>query len=239
MVMVHTATMTRRQRQGGGILARALVAALGIAATALAGSAVAYMVWPAPAPLSPDAPALPITIGNVLFNVPPAAIRFKAQRRSGDQARIDLTFVWPSLTPPDPTIKPKPSDSPDVTDRLFMTIAASDNTLAPIERVKTIYPRYLDGTPIVGSDGLSRQSFRNGSAYQGDELIFDPAAQERFLLRCARQAGPMPAMCLHERRIAGADLMLRFPRAWLDDWRTTASRIERLIASINPAPMAN
>jgi hypothetical protein len=33
--------------------------------------------------------------------------------------------------------------------------------------------------------------------------------------------------------------MLRFPRAWLGDWRTTASRIERLIASLHPSPMAN
>ncbi|HWV40124.1 hypothetical protein [Pseudorhodoplanes sp.] len=237
--MAHTATVARRRRQGGGLLARALVPALGAAAIALAVSAVAYVVWPAPAPLSPDAPALPITVGNVLFNVPAAAIRFKAQRRSGDQARIDLSFVWPSLTPPDPNAKPKPSDTPDVTDRLFMTIAASDNTLAPMERLKTIYPRYLDGTPVVGTDGLSRQSFRDNSAYKGDELIFDPAAQERFLLRCARQAGVTPAMCLHERRIAGADLMLRFPRAWLGDWRTTASRIERLIASLHPSPMAN
>jgi hypothetical protein len=29
------------------------------------------------------------------FNVPPAAIRFKVQRRPGAQARVDLTFVWP------------------------------------------------------------------------------------------------------------------------------------------------
>jgi hypothetical protein len=180
-----------------------------------------------------------MTIGNVLFNVPPAAIRFKAQRRSGNQARIDLSFVWPSFSPPDPETKPRPSDTPDVTDRLFMTIAASDDTLSPIERLKTIYPRYLDGTPVVGTDGLSRQSFRDGSAYQGDELIFDPAAQERFLLRCARQTGITPAMCLQERRIAGADLMLRFPRAWLKDWRATASRIERLIGSIHPSPLAN
>ncbi|MBN8935660.1 MAG: hypothetical protein J0I13_04995, partial [Rhizobiales bacterium] len=120
--MAHVATVVRRQRSSG-VLARALVTALGLAATALAAAPVVYMLWPAQAPVSPDAPALPITIGNVLFNVPPAAIRFKAQRRSGNQARIDLSFVWPSLSPPDPNVKPRPSDTPDVTDRLFMTIA--------------------------------------------------------------------------------------------------------------------
>jgi hypothetical protein len=236
--MAHAATMARRHR-GSGVLARALVAAIGMVATALAAAPIAYMLWPAQTPVSLDAPALPVTIGNVLFNVPPAAIRFKAQRRTGAQPRVDLTFVWPSLAPPDPAVKPKPSDTPDVTDRLFVTIAASDGTLAPMDRIKTIYPRYLDGGPVIGQDGLSRQSFRDGSAYQGEELILDPAAPDRFLLRCTRQIGATPAMCLYERRIGGADLTLRFPRMLLKDWRTTASAVERLIASFRPAPMGD
>src|SRR6185312_5572905 len=119
--MAHAATMARRHR-GSGVLARALVAAIGMVATALAAAPIAYMLWPAQTPVSLDAPALPVTIGNVLFNVPPAAIRFKAQRRTGAQPRVDLTFVWPSLAPPEPAVKPKPSDTPDVTDRLFVTI---------------------------------------------------------------------------------------------------------------------
>ena len=56
-----------------------------------------HAVAAAPQAISPDAPSLPITIGGVAFNVPPAAIRFKVQRRAGAQARIDLNFVWPSL----------------------------------------------------------------------------------------------------------------------------------------------
>ena len=51
------------------------------------------------------------------FNVPPAArIRFKVQRRPGVQARVDLGFVWPSLTPPDLSIKPLPTDAPNISD---------------------------------------------------------------------------------------------------------------------------
>jgi hypothetical protein len=46
-----------------------------------------------------------------------------------------------------------------------------------------------------------------------------------------------PAMCLHERRIGGADVTARFPRAWLDDWRSVADGIDRLIAGVRPAPV--
>ncbi len=49
-----------------------------------------------------DAPALPITVAGVLFQVPPAAIRATVQRHAGPQERIDLAFLWPSLKPPQP-----------------------------------------------------------------------------------------------------------------------------------------
>jgi hypothetical protein len=232
----HAGTIGRRRRHRHGLLSgalgRVLVILLGMAVTGLAGAPIAYMLWPLPAPVAPDAPSLPITIGGVVFNVPPAAIRFPMQRRPGAQGRIDLSFLWPSLDPPDATVKPKPTDAPDVTDRLFMTIAANDSTLPPMERLKEIYPRYIDDGPIVGPNGLSVQNFRDGSPYQGEDLIYDPAAAERFLLRCTRQAGSTPAMCLHERRVDGADIMLRFPRAWLGDWRTVAGSIDRLIARL-------
>ena len=230
--MAYAATTGRRRRQGGGLLGRLLVAGLGLVATGLAGAPIAYMLWPAGTPIAPDAPSLPISIGGVAFNVPPAAIRFKVQRRPGSQVRVDLSFLWPSLTPPDASIKPQPTDRPDVTDRLFMTIAASDSTLPPLERLKVIYPRYAEAAPVVGSDGLSMQGFRDGSPYQGEDLILDPASPEHFLLRCTRQIASTPAMCLHERRIADADVMVRFPRAWLDDWRSAADGVDRLIASL-------
>jgi hypothetical protein len=235
--MAYAGMIGRRRGHGTGMPGRLIWIALSLAGAGLAGAPVAYMLWPAPRAISPDAPSLPITIGGVAFNVPPAAIRFKVQRRPGAQARVDLSFVWPSLTPPDLTIKPLPTDKPEVTDRLFVTIATSDTTLAPAERLKVIYPRYADGAPIVGTDGLSLQGFREGSPYQGEDLIQEPSAPERFLLRCTRQVALTPAMCLHERRIGGADVTVRFPRAWLDDWRSVADGIDRLIAGFRPALM--
>jgi hypothetical protein len=230
--MAYAGTMGRKRRRTGR-LGRILVVILGLMAAALSGAPIAYVLWPQPKAISPDAPSLPITVGGVVFNVPPAAIRIKMQRRPGAQARLDLAFVWPSLTPPDAAIKPAPIAAPGVTDRLFVTIAASDGTLPPSERLKIIYPRYA-GAGVVGTDGLMVQGFRDGSPYQGEELILDPAAPERFLLRCTRQIGGTPPMCLHERRIGGADITVRFPREWLSDWPTVAAGVDRLIAGLKP-----
>jgi hypothetical protein len=221
-----------------GVLGRLAAAMLAGCVMALAGAPIAYMLWPEPAPVAPDTPSLPITVGGVLFNVPPAAVRVPMQRRSGMQPRIDLAFLWPSLAAPDVASKPAPTSLPSINDRLFVTLAASDNTLPPIERFKVIYPRYTAAGAIVGPDGLSVQPFREGSPYHGEDLIYLVQAPERFLLRCTRPRGPTPPICLNERRIGGVDITVRFPREWLADWRSVADGVERLLARLRPATPA-
>src|SRR5437870_11705009 len=64
---------------------------------------IGYVLWPARPGPQVDAPLLPITIAGVAVNLPPAAIRAAAQRRSGAQPRVELVVVWPPLEPPKPT----------------------------------------------------------------------------------------------------------------------------------------
>src|ERR1043165_10229867 len=97
---------TARKRAGasaGLLFALATLIVLIVGAAAL----VALMLWPKwpGAAVAPDAPALPITVGGVLFNVPPAAIRVPIQRHPGAQERLDLSLLWPPLAPPAPTAR--------------------------------------------------------------------------------------------------------------------------------------
>ena len=71
---------------------------------------VTWLLWPRwpAADMALDAPSLPITVNGVNFNIPPAAIRNKVQRKPGTQERVDLVFLWPSLEPPDPAVKAGP-----------------------------------------------------------------------------------------------------------------------------------
>jgi hypothetical protein len=84
----------------------------------------------------------------------------------------------------------------------------------------------------AGSEGLAVVAFRQGTPYQGEDLIYDETAPETFLVRCTRGTGPTPGMCLLVRRIGEADITVRCPRDWLNDWRKVATSIERLIASL-------
>lgn len=225
-----------RRRYGAMIDGRTLAIVGAVVAFVLTGAPIAYMLWPQPAAITVDAPTLPITIGGMTFNVPPAAIRVALQRRPGIQARIDLAYSWPSLRPPDPTLTASSANPPDLAERLFVTIAASDGTLPPEQRFNVIYPRYTDAPEKLGQDGLAVRRFRAATPYQGEELIYDPAAPERFLLRCSRAISSTPGMCLNERRIGGADVTVRFPRDWLNDWRGVAERVDRLLSGLQPHP---
>ena len=224
--------LRRRRREKGGQLLLPLVVLAAVAVSAFVY--IGYVLWPRwPTPRL-DAPALPITVAGVAFNLPPAAIRVPAQRRPGAQERVDLAFLWPSLEPPDPNAKPPaPGTMPTPSQafaRVFMTIAAAGDTLAPADRALTIYPRYTAAQAAPGPGGLTVVAFRDGTPYQGEDLIYDEPAPS-FFVRCTRnRAGPVPGICLYERRIDAADVVVRFPR----DWRMVADKLDRLLASLRP-----
>jgi hypothetical protein len=229
----------RRQPNGPGVpvLPRAVLFALVLGAVGYIG----YVLWPRwpGATVAPDAPALPITIAGVAFNVPPAAMRVPMQRWPGAHERVDLAFLWPSLEPPDASASPgAPAPGAPLTvthERVFVTLAAASDKLPPTERVRIIYPHYASAVPAPGPGGLAVLAFREGTPYQGEDLIYDAEAPENFLVRCSRNgAGPTPGTCLYQLRIESADLTLRFPRDWLDDWRPLAANFDRLIASLHP-----
>src|SRR6185295_14624358 len=175
----------RPRRQGGHNPLMAPLAVFG-AVVLLAALYVAYILWPRwpQGPVSLNAPSLPIVVSGVTFNVEPAAVRVAVQRRPGVQQRVDLSYLWPSLAPPDPSVKPTVGAPLDANERLFVTISSGDATLPLLDRVQTIYPRYLVPQPVAGFPGLTYRGFRDDSPYQGEDLVFESNAPEHFLARC-------------------------------------------------------
>ena len=208
MTTVHLSAADReRSRRRSRLRRDPLLLPMSVCAVATAMAillipCVLWSRWPTPAPQS-AVPALPITVAGVAFNLPPAAIRVPVQRRPGAHERVDLAFLWPSLQPPDPSNQQSlraPSTVPSPTyasERIFVTIAAASDTLAPDDRLLTIYPRYVNAQALPGPDGLTVVAFREDTPYRGEDLIFDAAASG-FAVRCTRNGfGLVPGMCLH------------------------------------------
>jgi hypothetical protein len=225
----HVARGSRRHRRS-----HMIPILLGGAVTVIAIAVVAYLLWPTWGPNASNGPArLPVSVGATLFNVPTMAVRRKIQRHSGPQERVDLSFTFPSLEAPD---APKHvsadtvEESVQPIDRIFLSISAHHDTLAPDTRVRTIYPRYLEQASAPGQDGLTMRAFRDGTPYSNEDLF--SAITPSLNARCMRDAAT-PGMCLSERRIDGADLTFRFPRSWLAQWRDVANAMDRLTLQLH------
>ena len=78
------------------------------------------------------------------------------------------------------------------------------------------------------------KELRDGTPYQGEELVFESQAPEHFLARCSLRGVVNSGSCLLERRIGDADISVRFPRDWLAGWRDVAIGIDKLIARLHP-----
>jgi hypothetical protein len=205
---------------------------------------VIYLLWPTwpRAPGLLDSPEIPVTVAGVLFEVPPAAIRAAVQRHPGPTERIDLAFAWPLLSPAqraagtdsDTAANDAGGKAADGSARVFVTIAALGTVLPPAERVRTIYPRYVEAEANAGPDGLAILPFRAGTPYDGEDLVYLAGSPEQFFVRCTRQVRGLRGSCLHERLIENAEITLRFPRDWLEDWRGVAAGFDRLLAQLHP-----
>lgn len=194
----HLARDTRRNPRAHllPIIISAVIAAVAIAL-------VAYLLWPTYATVPPSDPSrLPVSVGGTLFNVPTLAVRMKIQRHSGPQERVDLSFLYPSLKAP---AAPKHysadtiEDKVQPIDRIFVSIAAHHDSLAPDMRLRTIYPRYLENAATT-NDGLTTRAFRDGSAYGGEDLV--TASEPELTARCSRDlnARHVPERAAHRGR---------------------------------------
>lgn len=228
----------RGKRAGAGLPLVPLSLLLALAL--FGGCFVAYLLWPtwSDTPVALDAPAMPVTIEGVLFEVPPGAIRAAVERHPGAHERIDLAFLWPSLLPPPDGASPpqaaNAASTSESTERLFVTIAPLGSVLPPNERLRSIYPRYVEATASAGANGLAILPFRAGSPYQGEDLVYFSDAPERFFARCTRQVGIVPGNCIVDRAVDRAVVTLRFPRDWLKDWREVSAGFQRLLKQLHP-----
>ena len=219
----HTAR--RRRRKTRSHVVPVLVGAvLAFGAIALIG----YLLWPTwQSARAGDPDRIPVSVGGALFNVPTHAFRRKVQKHSGPQERVDLSYLYPSL---EATAVPRHvsvetyDEAPQPIDRIFLSILAHHDSMSPEIRLRTIYPRYSDQV-MAPQDGLTTRPFRDATPYSNEDLFIGDG--NALVARCTRD-GKTPGMCLSERRIDGADLSFRFPRAWLAQWREVGDAMDTL-----------
>ena len=170
---------------------------------------VAYVLWPRwpDAPVALDAPSLPIVIAGIVFNIEPAAIRMQRPAPPGHAGarRPRLSVAVAGAAGSRHQTDDRRSGRSRTNDCSSPSRPATA-TLPLIERVQTIYPRYLVAGAGRGSGRahVARFSRRHALSGRGAGVRVDRArafsgallAQGRHQFRCV-PAGAAHRQCRH------------------------------------------
>jgi hypothetical protein len=117
---------------------------------------------------------------------------------------------------------------------VFITTLPADASLAPAERPSVLYARFVAAEARSAPGGLIRRRFREGTPFEGEDLVVAAPDGRAFWARCATSGSRNDgASCLTEMRFGNTDVQVRFSPALLPRWELLASGLQRRFA---PAP---
>lgn len=115
---------------------------------------------------------------------------------------------------------------------VFITVLPADGSLSPAERPGVLYARFVAADARSASGGLIRRRFRDGTPFEGEELVVAAPDGRAFWARCPQGSAPRDptGRCLTEMRFGDTDVQVRFSPALLPRWELLASGLQRRFA---------
>jgi hypothetical protein len=118
---------------------------------------------------------------------------------------------------------------------VFITALPADASLAPAERPSVLYARFVAAEARSAPGGLIRRRFRDGTPFEGEDLVVAAPDGRAFWARCATSGSRNDgASCLTEMRFGDTDVQVRFSPALLPRWELLASGVQRRFAPAAP-----
>jgi hypothetical protein len=172
-----------------------------------------------------------IVIGNSVLELPANMIRFDKQRRDGVAERVDIYLHWPDMQGYRPEFIQDFNGSGPEKRLLFLIFEPRAISQDMSDRYGPIYSTLTDAPGVMGSAGLTIQTFQPESGFVNEELV---VSQERpgnapFVARCLDAETSKNSLASCQRDIfVGEDLQLtyRFPRELLKDWPQLEQQVQ-------------
>lgn len=103
--------------------------------------------------------------------------------------------------------------------QLIVALAAPDRAVAPADRPRLIYARFLSSDASTFGGNLVRRSFRADTPYEGEVLLLAPPEGRSFAARCGKRGdGPITPSCSAELRRNGIDIQLQMAKRDVRYW---------------------
>jgi hypothetical protein len=183
-----------------------------------------------------------ITIGDNLLAAPANMIRFKNQRYSGVQERLDLYFLFPSMTGYTNETRDWFNDlKTDDRQLVFVGIGERQMSRDMSGRFEPIYATITRPSGAAPEFGLESYEFLASAGYGNDTLLVGPAedGKSRYVVRCLDGEDAAVALTACERDIHVGDnlsLTYRFPKSMLGEWRVLETNIRAFALGVMAPP---
>lgn len=176
-----------------------------------------------------------IVIGNDVLSLPSNMIRFSAQRRNGVATRVDLYLKWPEMVGYSAKTRQDFNFTAAKRQVLFLSIEAKTMSRDMSGRFLPIYSALIEQPGKAGPAGLTIHQFRPESGYTDEELIVSSGEGDApgFVARCltTHAAKEMAGACERDIQFGnGLQLLYRFPRDLLGEWRALDASVKSFAA---------
>lgn len=194
-----------------------------------------------------DAFARSYKVGRTLLSVPEAyhdaILPLESTRGMTFKLEHQSFLPYTKMPPASRESLEQPSSFPET---VVMMGIETAHSLAPDERLKTLYPRYLESERRALPENMQRVSFKKGSPYSGEDLVTDTTMSGALVVLCPSLESStatsstsliLPRTCIASFRYGGVlDITVRFHESRLPEARDFISKARRLITAWTEVP---
>jgi hypothetical protein len=182
---------------------------------------------------------VPVTVGDLILEVPANYIQNPATRAGGMQGSLALSALYPSWDGYSRETAPQFQGNAPDSGVVRILIRRDANPMDAATRLARIYRPYLLAPEgVAGLFDLRQYNFADNSGYEKSELFVGGNGRRLLLLLCERAAAnlPSPNCQATDRPLSdGVSYSFRFKRAYLSRWREISGGVEALIARFRKA----
>jgi hypothetical protein len=177
---------------------------------------------------------VPVTVGDLVLEVPANYIQNPIARAGGMQGSLALAALYPSWDGYSRETAPQFQGNAPDSGVVRILIRRDANPMDAATRLARIYRPYLLAPEgAAGLFDLRQYSFADNSGYEKSELFAGGNGRRLLLLLCERAAANLPSpncQATDQPLSGGVSYSFSFKRAYLSRWREVSGGVEALIA---------
>ncbi|MBI1262718.1 MAG: hypothetical protein GC184_13450 [Rhizobiales bacterium] len=192
---------------------------------------------------SADSRRIETVVAGSRFMIPENYTRYPSQRGGGAHTRIDMHALLPGFAPFSMARQQEFNDNGPKSQVIYFTLRETVTPLPADRRLKDIYSKYLvSPTPDHDPAGLDRFHFRPDSGYRDQDLLVGTDANGHMTLLICELTTPKldSPNCTRSMLLSPTlELVYRYKRANLPNWREIDSTVTQLIESFEVPGLPN